>query len=177
LNTTTKYNYVDVVLPLSLRQFYSYSIPEEIRDEVELGKRVVVQFGKSKLYSAIVIKIHNNKPSAYETKAIEYVIVAGAGGGRRGGGAGAGGYRSSVSGESSGGGASAESSPTCSAATYSVVVGAGGEAAQDSLNAAGDGNVSSFIGGSISISSTGVVLVVLTLVVVEVVVQVVVAVH
>ena len=74
MNTTTKYNYVDVVLPLSLRQFYSYSIPEEIRDEVELGKRVVVQFGKSKLYSAIVIKIHNNKPSAYETKAIEYVL-------------------------------------------------------------------------------------------------------
>lgn len=69
-----KYRYVDVVLPLPLRQFYSYSIPEEIQDEIAIGKRVVVQFGKSKLYSAIIIKIHNNKPLVYETKDIEYIL-------------------------------------------------------------------------------------------------------
>ena len=70
------YQYIDVVLPLSLRQFYTYSIPNQMWEEnkVEIGKRVLVQFGKSKLYSAIVVRMHNQKPDLYETKQIEYVL-------------------------------------------------------------------------------------------------------
>ncbi len=34
----------------------------------------MVSFGKNKLYSAIVIKIHNNEPTAYEVKAIEAIL-------------------------------------------------------------------------------------------------------
>ena len=73
---SSKYKYIDVVLPLALRQFYTYAIPNDIWNEnkIEIGKRVVVQFGKSKLYSAIVIKKHNNKPDIYETKTIEYIL-------------------------------------------------------------------------------------------------------
>ena len=70
------YQYIDVVLPLALRQFYTYSIPNQMWEEnkVGIGKRVVVQFGKSKLYSAIVVRIHNDKPKLYDTKEIEYVL-------------------------------------------------------------------------------------------------------
>ena len=70
------YQYIDVVLPLSLRQFYTYSIPNQMWEEnkVEIGKRVLVQFGKSKLYSAIVVRMHNQKPDLYDTKQIEYVL-------------------------------------------------------------------------------------------------------
>ena len=76
MNKNLTYQYIDVVLPLALRQFYTYSIPNQMWEEnkVEIGKRVVVQFGKSKLYSAIIVKLHNEKPLSYNTKEIEYVL-------------------------------------------------------------------------------------------------------
>jgi len=76
LSNHSIYQYVDVVLPLSLRQFYTYSIPNQILEDnkVGIGKRVVVQFGKSKLYSAIILRIHNDKPKLYDTKEIEYIL-------------------------------------------------------------------------------------------------------
>jgi len=66
--------YVDVVLPLPLRQFFTYSVPSNYISELAVGKRVVVPFGKSKLYSAIVVHIHKEKPAWYETKDIAYVL-------------------------------------------------------------------------------------------------------
>jgi primosomal protein N' (replication factor Y) len=66
--------YVDVVLPLALRQFYTYAVPAEFNRNLEIGKRVVVSFGKSKLYSAVIVKIHDQKPEFYETKPIEYIL-------------------------------------------------------------------------------------------------------
>ncbi len=70
----SKYQYIDVVLPLAIREFYTYSVSTEFQAEIEIGKRVVVQFGKSKLYSAIIINKHNNPPKHYETKPIEYFL-------------------------------------------------------------------------------------------------------
>ncbi|HIA10605.1 MAG TPA: primosomal protein N' [Flavobacteriales bacterium] len=43
-------------------------------DEVQVGKRVVVQFGKSKVYSAIVFSIHETAPSNYQAKYILSVL-------------------------------------------------------------------------------------------------------
>ncbi len=74
MNQDTKYQYIDVVLPLAIREFYTYSIPLDLQKEIELGKRVIVQFGKSKLYSAIIVHKHNNPPQHYETKPIEYFL-------------------------------------------------------------------------------------------------------
>ena len=74
---------------------------------------------------------------------VEYLIIAGGGGGGGyyyAGGGGAGGYRTNVSGQSSGGGGSAESSMTLTAATYPVVVGAGGAARLGSGSANQQGN-------------------------------------
>ena len=62
------------MLPLPLRQFFTYSIPKNYISELAVGKRVVVPFGKSKLYSAIIVRIHQKKPAWYETKDIAYVL-------------------------------------------------------------------------------------------------------
>jgi len=56
LNSDSPYRFVDVVLPLALRGFYTYSLTLFYESEIKIGKRVVVPFGKSKLYSAIVVK-------------------------------------------------------------------------------------------------------------------------
>lgn len=66
--------FVDVILPLALSRLYTYSVPDEFEESIEEGRRVVVQFGKKKLYSAIVHKVHGQAPENYQTKSILQVI-------------------------------------------------------------------------------------------------------
>lgn len=55
--------YADIILPLALpKRTYTYSIPESVAGLVTTGIRVEVQFGKSKLYSGLVEKVHDQKP-------------------------------------------------------------------------------------------------------------------
>ncbi|HZY38488.1 MAG TPA: DEAD/DEAH box helicase, partial [Mucilaginibacter sp.] len=60
--------FVEVILPLAIAKNYTYRVPFEWNSQVEIGKRVVVQFGKSKLYTAIVAAIGNRPPEKYEAK-------------------------------------------------------------------------------------------------------------
>ncbi len=62
--------YIDVILPLPVRGFFTYEVPEQFLTKLEVGKRVLVQFGSKKLYTALVFNIHNKKPVNYETKPI-----------------------------------------------------------------------------------------------------------
>lgn len=72
--------FVDVLLPLALRGWYTYRVPHEWAGQVERGKRVVVQFGKNKIYAALVYRVHQEAPQRYEAKYIldvldEFAIV------------------------------------------------------------------------------------------------------
>ena len=60
--------FVEVILPLAIAKNYTYRVPFQLNNEVAIGKRVVVQFGKSKLYTAIVASIGNQAPEKYEAK-------------------------------------------------------------------------------------------------------------
>ncbi|MCO4820020.1 MAG: primosomal protein N', partial [Bacteroidetes bacterium] len=66
--------YVKVLLPLSLPQEYTYRIPQEFNEEVAVGKRVMVQFGKKRIYAAIVVEIDNKPPEKYQAKYILAVL-------------------------------------------------------------------------------------------------------
>ncbi|MCX6251053.1 MAG: primosomal protein N' [Bacteroidetes bacterium] len=66
--------YADVIVPLPIAGKYTYEVPEDIVDKVEPGIRVVVQFGKRKIYTAIVWNIHNNPPSSHIPKSILSVL-------------------------------------------------------------------------------------------------------
>jgi primosomal protein N' (replication factor Y) (superfamily II helicase) len=66
--------FADVILPLPLPGKFTYSIPEEMQGGIEPGVRVIVQFGKKKVYSALIHRIHNDEPTGYEIKAIESVL-------------------------------------------------------------------------------------------------------
>ncbi len=65
--------YVDLILPVPLQQVFTYHVPENFENEVSEGKRVIVQFGNRKLYTALVKKIHLEQP-IYDTKPIELVL-------------------------------------------------------------------------------------------------------
>ena len=66
--------YVDVIVPLPIASQYTYSLPSEWEDSVQVGCRVVVSFGRKKFYTAIVTKVHYAAPEGYETKDIEEVL-------------------------------------------------------------------------------------------------------
>ncbi len=53
---------------------YTYGVPFDFLPEIAVGKRVIVQFGKKRFYTAIVAAIHQKKPLDYSTKAIDSVL-------------------------------------------------------------------------------------------------------
>ena len=66
--------FVDVILPLPLYDTYTYSVPEAMDEDVQVGSRVIVQFGKKKYYTAIVESIHSKKPAGFEAKPLTAVL-------------------------------------------------------------------------------------------------------
>jgi primosomal protein N' (replication factor Y) (superfamily II helicase) len=62
--------FADVILPLALPRLYTYRIPYELNNAIKVGARVIVQFGKKKILTAIVSKIHTDAPSIYTAKYI-----------------------------------------------------------------------------------------------------------
>ncbi|MEL6867430.1 MAG: primosomal protein N', partial [Bacteroidota bacterium] len=70
----TELTYVKVILPLAVPNLYTYYIPPEWIGEVQVGMRVEVQLGKSKLYAALVSEIHEEAPKDYKAKPIISLI-------------------------------------------------------------------------------------------------------
>jgi primosomal protein N' (replication factor Y) len=66
--------FVDVIVPLPLQSLFTYRVPRNWDEYVHVGKRVVVPFGKNKLYTAIIYKIHDKPPLQYEAKYIENIL-------------------------------------------------------------------------------------------------------
>ncbi len=49
---------------------FTYRIPKNLQPQVNLGSRVIVQFGKKKVLTGIIGKVHNKPPQTYEAKPI-----------------------------------------------------------------------------------------------------------
>ena len=64
------YSYAEILLPVPPDQTFTYYIPENMQGDISVGARVVVNFGKRKLYTGIVVSLHNQKPD-FDAKAIE----------------------------------------------------------------------------------------------------------
>lgn len=66
--------FVEVVLPLSLAKTFTYRISEAEFHFIKKGMRVAVPFGKSKIYTALVIDTHQNAPTLYDAKEIHQIL-------------------------------------------------------------------------------------------------------
>mgnify|MGYP000069397092 FL=1 len=67
-------HFVEVILPLSLAKTFTYRVSEAEFHFVKNGMRVVVPFGKSKMYTALIIGKHQNEPALYEAKEIDQIL-------------------------------------------------------------------------------------------------------
>ena len=62
--------YAQVILPLPLYSFFTYSVPEEMEQSVTVGSRVLVQFGRKKFYTGLVAGFTLEPPGNFEIKPI-----------------------------------------------------------------------------------------------------------
>lgn len=67
-------NYADVILPLPLDGYFTYSIPPSLAASVLVGVRVLVPFGRSKNYVGIIARLHDEAPEGYEVKNLQQVL-------------------------------------------------------------------------------------------------------
>ncbi|MCG1036849.1 replication restart helicase PriA [Polaribacter sargassicola] len=67
-------HFIDVILPIPIQKTFTYSVTKEEADFLQKGMRVAVSFGKSKMYAALVLNIHQTKPALYEAKEIHQIL-------------------------------------------------------------------------------------------------------
>ncbi|WP_299125817.1 primosomal protein N' [uncultured Winogradskyella sp.] len=67
-------HFIDVILPIPLQKAFTYHITKAEAEFLKPGIRVAVPFGKSKIYTALVYKIHQNPPIAYDAKTIHQIL-------------------------------------------------------------------------------------------------------
>ena len=66
--------FVDVIVPLSVANKFTYRVPKEMNEFIAVGKRVIVQFGKTKFYTAVVYNVHTNPPKDYAAKYVDSIL-------------------------------------------------------------------------------------------------------
>ncbi len=67
-------HFIEVLLPLSLAKTFTYSVSEAEYNYIQKGMRVAVPFGKNKIYTALVIDLHQIAPTLYEAKEIHQIL-------------------------------------------------------------------------------------------------------
>jgi primosomal protein N' (replication factor Y) (superfamily II helicase) len=73
-NVGSRLFFVEVILPLSLAKTFTYSVSEAEFAYLKKGMRVAVPFGKSKIYTGLVIDLHQNAPTLYQAKEIHQIL-------------------------------------------------------------------------------------------------------
>lgn len=63
-------HFAEVILPLAVGKTFTYSVPSNLVQKIETGKRVLVQFGKKKIYTGIVVSLPSKPPDNYDIKPI-----------------------------------------------------------------------------------------------------------
>lgn len=66
--------FAELLLPLAIKGSYTYRIPDDMQSLLQIGCRVLVPFGRKKIYTAIVIMMHDQEPKGYQVKEIISMI-------------------------------------------------------------------------------------------------------
>jgi primosomal protein N' (replication factor Y) len=62
--------FVDVIVPVPIPGTFTYRVPNIHADAIQIGCRVIVQFGRKKIYTGIIANIHQRPPENYRAKYI-----------------------------------------------------------------------------------------------------------
>ena len=63
--------FAEILLPLPIAGTYTYRVPFELNQKVKVGQRAVVQFGKTKIMSGLIVSVTNEVP---DYSGIKYLL-------------------------------------------------------------------------------------------------------
>ncbi|MFY0631028.1 MAG: primosomal protein N' [Flavobacteriaceae bacterium] len=66
--------FIDVILPVPIQKTFTYSVTESEFNFLQRGMRVAVSFGKTKMYTGLVFRLHQTAPELYEAKEIHQIL-------------------------------------------------------------------------------------------------------
>jgi primosomal protein N' (replication factor Y) (superfamily II helicase) len=66
--------FIEVVLPLAVAKTFKYQVSEAEFNYIQIGMRVAVPFGKTKIVTALVLEKNNIPPQLYEAKDIHQIL-------------------------------------------------------------------------------------------------------
>ena len=66
--------FADIILPLPLDGMFTYSVPQQMEEQMRVGVRVLVPFGRSKTYVGLTARLHDNAPADYKVKDVLRVL-------------------------------------------------------------------------------------------------------
>lgn len=66
--------FIQVILPLAVSKTFTYKVSKAEYDYIQIGMRVAVPFGKTKIYTALVLDKTNTPPQLYEAKEIYQIL-------------------------------------------------------------------------------------------------------
>ena len=61
-------------MPIPIQKTFTYSVTEHEAQFLKKGMRVAVSFGKTKMFTGLVLNIHQNAPTLYEAKEIHQIL-------------------------------------------------------------------------------------------------------
>ncbi len=62
--------FAEILLPVPIPKLFTYRVPKALNEIIRTGQRVIVQFGRKKIYTGIVFALHEKPPKEYEAKYI-----------------------------------------------------------------------------------------------------------
>ena len=62
--------FAQIILPLNLKGTFTYKVPAELAEKIEIGMRVLIPFGGKKIYTGIVFDLHDLAPENFDPKEI-----------------------------------------------------------------------------------------------------------
>lgn len=66
--------FADLILPVPVAQLFTYRVPRVINPFIKNGARVVVPFGKNRVVTGVVAKIHQTPPTKYQARYIAELL-------------------------------------------------------------------------------------------------------
>ncbi|MGZ5209407.1 MAG: primosomal protein N' family DNA-binding protein, partial [Kaistella sp.] len=66
--------FAQIILPLNLKGTFTYKVPDELKQKIEAGMRVLVSFRGKKIYTGIVAELHQNAPENFAPKEIISIL-------------------------------------------------------------------------------------------------------
>ena len=67
-------HFIDVILPIPIQKTFTYSVSQPEYEFLKKGMRVAVSFGKTKMYTGLVFKLHQIPPEVYDAKDILQIL-------------------------------------------------------------------------------------------------------